>query len=105
MATTLTTQGITFSDGTSITTLGSQSASSAGYRKLPNGIIFQWGSTTLAGGTATLNFPITFPNACLQAVGSSGDNRERIESFSTTQITVASNSGFSVAVRYIAVGY
>jgi hypothetical protein len=39
-----------------------------GYVKLPGGLIFQWGTGTLAAGSygiATVSFPIAFPNACM----------------------------------------
>lgn len=41
-----------------------------GYQKLPSGIVLQWGSTSPTGsdGTLVTNFPIAFPNACLQVL-------------------------------------
>lgn len=48
----------------------SQSLVSSGYQKLPSGLIVQWGgytSNTSPSGL-TCNFPITFPNSCLQIV-------------------------------------
>jgi hypothetical protein len=48
--------------------------SSNGYQKLPNGLIIQWGSTSLTpttvGGavSTTVNFPITFPTYCQSIV-------------------------------------
>lgn len=45
------------------------SISSTGYTKLPNGIIMQWGQTTLStssgGGRVEVTYPISFPNAPL----------------------------------------
>jgi hypothetical protein len=40
---------------------------SNGYQKMPGGLILQWGaSTTPAGGTIAVAFPIIFPNALFQ---------------------------------------
>lgn len=105
MATTLRSGDVLFNDGSAQSTAGAQSAAATGYVKLPGGIIFQWGSVTRTSGASTLNFPIAFPNACLQAASSSGDYLERISSFSTTQITLESASSYNVPIRYIAVGY
>lgn len=39
----------------------------AGYTKLSNGLILQWGGiATSAGGEVTPSFPMTFPTACLR---------------------------------------
>lgn len=49
-----------------------------GYTKLPNGMILQWltGPTSVSETTAyaALNFPITFPTACLQVMVSTKGN-------------------------------
>jgi hypothetical protein len=48
----------------------SNSLTTSGYQKLPSGLIIQWGTgTAVASGTSTVTFPITFPNACLNVVG------------------------------------
>ncbi|KVR39586.1 hypothetical protein WK18_21980 [Burkholderia ubonensis] len=43
------------------------SLTSNGYQKLPSGLIIQWGSVPNipAGGSATVNYPIAFPNSLL----------------------------------------
>ncbi|KVT76488.1 hypothetical protein WK56_03875 [Burkholderia ubonensis] len=43
------------------------SLTSSGYQKLPSGLIIQWGSVPNipAGGSATVNYPIAFPNSLL----------------------------------------
>lgn len=47
-------------------------AAANGYTKLPNGIIFQWGTTSTSGaGSVAVPFPIAFPNACYGVVPSS----------------------------------
>ncbi|MCA8045466.1 gp53-like domain-containing protein [Burkholderia arboris] len=51
----------------------SGSAGTAGYQKLPGGLIIQWMSVNVAGGaTTTYNFPIAFPNNAYAVVGSRG---------------------------------
>lgn len=42
-----------------------------GWVKMPNGFILQWGNA--GGGATTLNFPITFPNACYQVLSGNTD--------------------------------
>jgi hypothetical protein len=66
MAATLTTNGVEFSDGTSQTTAGTWSQSLAGYRKLPDGTLLQWGYGTYVTNTVfkAETFPIAFPNQC-----------------------------------------
>jgi hypothetical protein len=76
-----------------------------GYIKLPGGLIFQWATGALQappvstghGTPTTLNFPITFPNACLSvqvttAVEDTGDSRDRqgwqVVSFNTTAVVL-----------------
>lgn len=47
-----------------------QSFNTAGYQRLPGGLIIQWGRMTLGDGVyATVTWPIRFPNACLHVGG------------------------------------
>ena len=48
------------------------SLASSGYQKLPSGLILQWGSlpSTADDGTASITWPISFPNNCYMAVAS-----------------------------------
>jgi hypothetical protein len=94
------------------------SKNSAGYTKLPNGLIIQWATavvTSNSSGYATYTFPIAFPNTCL--VVSCVDNGGACVDYGVTQITNSSftaylrNSDGSVRVnsatgcRFIAIGY
>ncbi|MGU7812024.1 gp53-like domain-containing protein [Burkholderia sp. AW49-1] len=99
--------------------LFSSSVVASGYQKLPSGLIIQWGqSTTNSSGAVTVTFPLTFPNSCLQFVGtptaSSASNylvtcgtpsASNISVFGTGagagSMPVAAGIGF----RWIAVGY
>lgn len=63
-----------------------QSFTANGYTKLPNGLIFQWGQTsitTFQTFTETNIFPIAFPNACL-----------------TIQLNTLYSGGYAVAGGY-----
>ncbi|MGG5542962.1 hypothetical protein P4G95_14385 [Burkholderia vietnamiensis] len=52
----------------------SSNQSSSGYQKLPSGLIIQWGNiVTNSSGTATVTFPIAFPNNCFSAISVSND--------------------------------
>ncbi|GAA0735893.1 gp53-like domain-containing protein [Clostridium oceanicum] len=106
----------------------SQSIGSAGYRKLPGGLILQWGasSTGSSGQTGTskslfyktigINLPIAFPHECCYVDASvlSGfivSNAYPTGGTSKTQITISvGNFGGMTAnnnltVRWFAVGY
>ena len=48
-----------------------QSLGGSGYTKLPNGLIFQWGVAGVTGGNASINYPVSFPNAVFSVVASS----------------------------------
>lgn len=44
-----------------------------GWQQLPGGLILQWGFDTTVGNTATITFPIPFPNACFIVVANDGN--------------------------------
>ncbi len=81
----------------------------AGYQKLPSGLIIQWGVTTSSGTRTYATFPIAFPNAVLSLTYS-----ERSRQDWNTYIVSLSNTGFTAGVDggggmpsvfYIAIGY
>ncbi len=89
-----------------------------GYVTLPNGIIFQWGITSLSdsSGQNTVVFPVTFPNACLRVLATNSASTAPgswpgIASKTVTGciITNASSSGvssgFGAVNEYLAIGY
>jgi len=97
-----------------------QSLTANGWTKLPNGLILQWGISSSLGGdaNATLNFPISFPNACLRAYASisnahtGGDDIfSRVISYTQTQIVVRAEGTYNANqsgtryVEYFAIGY
>ena len=104
-------------DGVSLIPTGTKAG--AGYVKLPNGIIIQWGgggSGVNSETTATVTFPITFPNACLRVIGTtycSGANAAvdgwvQIKSYSAASfVWFAQFNGDTahIACDYIAIGY
>ncbi|WP_236633801.1 gp53-like domain-containing protein, partial [Siccibacter colletis] len=77
-----------------------------GYQALPSGLIIQWGKVAIdytgshtayvvAGGsvnkyTGTGNFPVTFPNAALVALGTSND----VPNAHISSVYVSSTRGF-----------
>lgn len=91
------------------------SLATAGWQKLPSGLIMQWGSgTTNSSGALAITWPIAFPNATLSATGSGGSGvpAAYIVSFAggtkTTGSFFAANSsgtGIIVSVWWIAIGY
>ena len=85
-----------------------------GYQKLPSGLIIQWGfASTNASGSATVGFPITFPNNMLSlTTGSNVTNSEyhtfQLQSKSGFYLQSWGSSGVMVpskAAVYIAIGY
>jgi len=86
-----------------------------GYTYLPNGLIMQWGTDpTLKDfpASATLTFPIAFPNAILNAqatlYGSAPDGMIYVSATSTSQITLTYDeaaSTQSAAGRYLVIGH
>jgi len=91
---------------------------SAGYQKLPGGLIFQWGdgkATTDDNGYGTYLFPITFPNACFTV--SCVDDGSECVSFGVTKLNKNGFTAFTrnsngeartnslTGCRFIAIGY
>jgi hypothetical protein len=87
-----------------------------GYQKLASGLIIQWGAgTAVASATSTVTFPITFPNACLNVVGTpmyatSGNNcmctlNSNTNSQAIFYMLDYTNGGLPVAPKWFAVGY
>lgn len=87
------------------------SLATSGYQKLPSGLIFQWGSTTILTGTVT-TFPIAFPTKCLYVYCTlSSINTTLVQNITsnTTTFTASSvNSSSGAAVQatysYLAIG-
>ena len=52
--------------------IGSQSLAASGFKRLPGGLIMQWGRNTTLG-TATLTLPVAFPNAGLTVLAGDDD--------------------------------
>ncbi len=62
----LTLSNITLSNALTNLGFAGQSLTPNGYFKFPNGLIFQWGYSTMnAGSNTTITFPISFPTSCL----------------------------------------
>jgi hypothetical protein len=60
---------LTAAGNINLNTLNTWSSGSNGYQKLPSGLIVQWGLATSSSTTSqNVNFPISFPNACLNVV-------------------------------------
>lgn len=85
------------------------SFATAGYQRLSNGLIIQWGAS--GANTSNVTFPITFPTVCLQAVcsqyspsvGDIGSGKMNITAVSASGFTMYASQA-SVSVRYMAIG-
>lgn len=78
-----------------------QSLASAGFQKLPGGLILQWASTSFAdispgsaGTSGSITLPVSFPTACLHAFLTASVNSGGVGNFATT-ITALSSSALS----------
>ena len=102
MAHGFTSTGISFPDGTTQTTAGTESKAAQGYVKYPSGLIIQWG-TRASNGAVT--FPITFPTACRAVVQQMlADAYSCVTSVTTTGFS-SNGSGTSSTRHWIAAGY
>ena len=107
-------------DGNNLNLFSANSLASAGYQKLPSGLIIQWaqGATSTAGEVSeVVTLPITFPNSNLfssvsslnATAAQSADTNYHVVSKTTSQVTVfrqqnPPNSG-ALAPLVFAIGY
>jgi hypothetical protein len=45
-----------------------------GFQKVPGGLIVQWGTVAVAGGSTPVSFPVVFPNKCLSVLQGEGSS-------------------------------
>lgn len=65
----------------------------SGWQRLPGGLIIQWGQAdNAASATSTANYPIAFPNSCLQVSASGFQVAGNVQAYVT--INGVANSGF-----------
>lgn len=89
------------------------SMASAGYQKLPSGLIVQWGYSTTTATWLDITFPIAFTTACLNVVLSSrqdgdtgGVDGEHILRSAPTKTTLSlSTDTAKTGVYWLAIGY
>lgn len=104
-----TSQALTAAQGKAIADAFTGTKSNSGYQKLYGGLIIQWGTAT---EYITQNFPVEFPNACLNVqvtpILTGGDS-----SGAVTGVTINSKNSFTCYIGsntgntayYFAVGY
>jgi hypothetical protein len=114
--------GVTFNDATTQNSAGTLSNASAGYVKLPNGLIIQWGVTAQTSGSnsssfyLTTSYPLAFPNAVRQVIVSTFNPTELNNAISnnlisfdnSTFVTLTQRFGGSApraSASFIAIGY
>lgn len=84
------------------------------YWKLPNGVIFQWGSYKMDSQTVSVIFPVAFPNNCLNIIGVATRANDSDGKTPGYDITFINKTGFSctngtnhlanLTMRYFAIG-
>lgn len=94
-----------------------KSLASNGYQKFASGLVMQWGSATCGrDADTTINWPVTFPNACLQATATygaiastattdSGDISVHTLTTTTAKIHIGAIQNGSLLARFIAIGH
>jgi hypothetical protein len=95
------------------TTGYTQSLSSSGYTRLPNGLIFQWGSAFVSSGTSTtvsLNISTTSWSRTVcsgnsQNTGDGHDGDAGVTSSGTSSFTVFNTLPIGITVQWISIGY
>lgn len=88
------------------------STATNGYTFLPGGFIMQWGTNTQANNTF-VNFPITFPNACLNVQATIKDTADRqfayTNSYAPNRFKIAlldsGGGGMVGTFTWLAIGY
>ncbi|UXT48826.1 hypothetical protein FY136_06050 [Agrobacterium tumefaciens] len=86
-------------------TMGADQLLSAnGWVKLPNGLIIQWGQGSAGSGTATIAFPMAFPNACYGVtLGTEISNTTAAELY-TTHVSSKTLTNFVLNGRFVVGG-
>ena len=94
-----------------------KSLASNGYQKFASGLVMQWGSATCGReASTTINWPVTFPNACLQATATygavantattdSGDISVLTLTTTTAKIHIGAIQDSTILARFIAIGH
>ena len=92
-------------------------AKSLAYQKFLSGLVMQWGSATCGReASTTINWPVTFPNACLQATATygavantattdSGDISVLTLTTTTAKIHIGAIQDSTILARFIAIGH
>lgn len=89
---------------------------SAGYQKLPSGLILQWGlsKVTASNSTMVVIFPIAFTTSCVQVVASYANaaansptvgNPFLLREYSSTGFSIFNGGTGSAQYSYFAIGY
>lgn len=93
-----------------------KSLTSNGYQRLGSGLEIQWGVTSsiTPGPSATISFPATFSNGCLQVIASPQHNpaatgaetgQWSVDSFSTTSFKLYNLTSLNYVFYWFAVGH
>jgi carbon monoxide dehydrogenase subunit G len=83
-----------------------QSLGTTGYKKLPGGLIIQWGIAAFAAAsTGTFSFTTTFSSVYAVLVNSEAETvTAAVTSFTTSGLTIKLSASSSMNCRYIAIG-
>jgi hypothetical protein len=87
-------------------TLGTSSITANGYSRLPNGLLYQWGSIIVNNTTAAFNWPTAF--AAVYSVTATSNNiaaaaAVHVPAFTTTTCRILSG-GTTVLATWMAIG-
>ena len=92
-------------DALGAVSLTASSFATNGYRKTSDGLIIQWGYYTYSSSSiATITFPISFPNACLNIQVTSNQISNWNYDNDTVGVRVNNTASFTVINDYIVSG-
>jgi len=89
-------------------TLGAASIANPGYSRLPNGLLLQWGNTTVNSSVGSVTFPAAFSSVysmqLTPTVSTVGNTLPAVTSLSTTVAQLRSANATSSTVYWLAIG-
>lgn len=87
-------------------TLGTSSITANGFSRLPNGLLYQWGSVVANSTTASFNLPTSFTTAVYSVTATANNTTPIIgvTTANTTQLTIRTPGATSYLVFWMAIG-
>ncbi len=89
-------------------TLGSSLIANPGYSRMPNGLLMQWGNTSVNSSSGSVTFPATFTAVYTMQLTPStatvGNSLPAVTALTTTTATLRSGNATATTVYWLAIG-